>query len=887
MFKKLSKSALAFVLVAVMLICALPVYASSYIDVPPEMNNTYPTVIAKREGSFWGSGEFIGNQKIAMGWHQYTYLNPDSSVVDTTKAKYMEFDVWSNAEVKNTMNFWLSCNVWNESGRALFTFPKLNKGWNHVVIDLSKVINYANFGAVSYNRANIMCFFLAGTPLTDENVELDFEFANWAFTTDSEGSPKMNNTHPYSVFEKSGLIYDWSRTAGETMNWRDYFYIDGGNNIDISKAQYLEFDLESNVDHNGFYFWISTAGGDMPARKLYEGGNLKKGLNHIVIDLSKHINRYATADSPWSDTLVKSMLLSKITLTQNYNFKFYNFAFTTDTNPNPNSEPTTESVENVPETDYASRDLIATRNIDLKGAKNNTTDERYFDWSVYGNAFIDMISNPLDITQAKYIEFDYYSDKAETVSLSLGSLHEANGFQFYDNRSNRKSFDVEVGWNHIVLSTDSAFRTADTSTLKSYNPKKVTGFVLHGATSSYVRLTNVALIGSSFINDPILNYRDDFDWGSVMHAPQWGLPYRADNLELQIKQLAEMGGTLLRVDAVNNWSHLDKTVKLCNAYGIKVMLVVSIPGRTYDPSVSVDLDAIKKHFRKYATRYDGNHGCGKADYIQIDNEMDVSLMGWTGVETHGKEIANYDAKALAHITKQVKAASEGVAEAGTDIKRIINIAWVHYGILKYFYQNGVEWDITGHDWYQDMFGYGGNAEEFYGSGQELYNLFKKPIIICETNMWMNAYYKEGVEPPNYQLSSWWDPLAQALKNYYEKDYVIGCTIYEFYDEPMHNSGEGHFGLNEVNTDGSFKAHKPMYYRAQYMFGGKAVEQKVWHEVDEEYAALGEYDMATLVRVKNVLLNNKDEYNADYDFIIDGKVLVEDFVVLRKLLFKNF
>ena len=878
--KKKSKI-LAVILVAVLVVCSIPVSAASYWDVIPEMNNKYPYVVAKREGSFWGGGDFWGNTKIAMGWHQYAYLNADGSGVNTVDAKYMEFDVWSEADVNNTMGFWLSCNVWTESGRALFTFPKLSKGWNHVVIDLSKVINYANFGAVSYDRSNIKCFFIDGTPSTEENIELNFRFVNWAFTTDEELAPQMSNTHPYSVFEKSGLVYDWKRNAGETMNWRDFFYINGGNPIDTTKAQYLEFDVLSNVDHNDFNLWLSTTSGDMPARKYYPAGNIKKGLNHIVIDLSRYINIYATEAAPWSDAQVKSILLSAIQLTKNYNFKFYNFAFTTDVNPNPGSP------DNVPQAVYQSNDIIDIRNIDLKGEKNNTVDERYFVWSNYATGFADTINNPLDITKAKYIEFDYYSDVDDTVSMSLGSLHEANGFQFYDNRSNRKSFEVSKGWNHIVLTTDGAYREADVATLKTYNPKKVTGFVLHGANAGYIRLTNVALTFSSFIDDPVLNYRDDFNWGAGFHAPSWGLPYRADNIELQVKQLAEMGGTLLRVDATDDINHLDKTVKLCNAYGIKVMLVVYIPGKTFDPNVSVDLDAIKKHFRKYATRYDGKHGHGKADYIQIDNEMDVSLMGWTGVESHGKEIANYDAKALAHITKQVKAASEGVAEAGTDIKRIINIAWVHYGILKYFYQNGVEWDVTGHDWYQDMFGYGGNAKEFYGSGQELYNLFKKPIIICETNMWMNAYYKEGVEPPNYQLSSWWDPFAQALKNYYEKDYVIGCTIYEFYDEPMHNSGEGHFGLNEVNTDGSFKAHKPMYYRAQHMFGGKAVEQKVWHEVDEEYAALGEYDMATLVRVKNVLLNNKDEYNADYDFIIDGKVLVEDFVVLRKLLFKNF
>ena len=872
---------IAVFLAVVMIVGVIPVSASEYYDTPPEMKNTHKYSVFEREGFYWSDISVTGNTAIAGGRFQYGYFNIDGSTIDTTEATYMEFDVWSDVDISNNLELWLSCNIWEESGRALFTLPSLNEGWNHIVIDLSKTIAIANFGAVSYDRAKIRTMFIRGVPKTQKSERIKIEFANIAFTSDIAPTPKNNPVHKYSVFQKDGFAYNWKQSAGEKMNWTDYFAINGGNAVDISKAKYFEFDLNVNNSVSYFKLWLSNSVGEKPARKAYNTGVLLKGDNHVVIDLSKVANSYETADAKWDKTKIKYIFLEPFTPTENLDYKFSNFTFTTDENPNP------DSPDKLPQAVYSNNDIIATRSIDLKGEKNNTLDERFFDWNTYSVAFADTIKNPLDITKANYLEFDYYSDKAGKVRMSLGSLHKANGFQFYDNRSKQKSFEVKKGWNHIVLTTDKEYREIDTYSLKSYNPKAVTGFVLHGANAGYIRLTNVALTFSSFIDDPVLNYRDDFNWGAGFHAPSWGLPYRADNIELQVKQLAEMGGTLLRVDATDDINHLDKTVKLCNAYGIKVMLVVYIPGKTFDPNVSVDLDAIKKHFRKYATRYDGKHGHGKADYIQIDNEMDVSLMGWTGVESHGKEIANYDAKALAHITKQVKAASEGVAEAGTDIKRIINIAWVHYGILKYFYQNGVEWEVTGHDWYQDMFGYGGNAKEFYGSGQELYNLFKKPIIICETNMWMNAYYKEGVEPPNYQLSSWWDPFAQALKNYYEKDYVIGCTIYEFYDEPMHNSGEGHFGLNEVNTDGSFKAHKPMYYRAQHMFGGKAVEQKVWHEVDEEYAVLGEYDMATLVRVKNVLLNNKDEYNADYDFIIDGKVLVEDFVVLRKLLFKNF
>lgn len=357
-------------------------------------------------------------------------------------------------------------------------------------------------------------------------------------------------------------------------------------------------------------------------------------------------------------------------------------------------------------------------------------------------------------------------------------------------------------------------------------------------------------------SDPVLTYRDDFDWGSVMHAPSWGPAYSAGNLEQQLHQLAEMGGKLLRVDATGNVGVLDKTVKLCNAYGIKVLLIVYLPSRTFDPDVSFDVEEIETHFRIYAKRYDGNSGCGKADYIQLDNEMDVGIMGWTSMNGYGTEISEYPEDSLKTITEQVKAAVKGIRNGNPNVKIIINIAFVHYGLLKYFQQNGVEWDITGHDWYTDMLWYGNSdydvtdrSQNFYKSGQELYDLFGKPIIICETNMWTNAYNGSPVDEEGYLSipdvkagmidGSYWDPLVFLLEDYYNEDFVIGCTIYEFYDELVHQSGEtwsgeAHFGMMEAGINGLFIKAKPIYYRCKRIFGGDTVEKLDWEKVEAMY-----------------------------------------------------
>lgn len=363
-------------------------------------------------------------------------------------------------------------------------------------------------------------------------------------------------------------------------------------------------------------------------------------------------------------------------------------------------------------------------------------------------------------------------------------------------------------------------------------------------------------------DDPILTSRDDFDWGAVMHAPSWGPAYSTGNMELQLHQMAEMGCTLLRVDATGNVGALDKTVQLCNAYGIKVMLIVYNPQETYDINAQVDYEAIETHYRTYAQRYDGKHGHGKADYIQIDNEMDVTLMGWAGMGGAGREISEYPVDSLEALSEQMKSAVKGIKNSGADVQSIINIAYVHYGLLKYFHQDGVEWDITGHDWYSDMFNVGNSTNAFsqldpstanrdmnyHNSGKELWDLFGKPIIICETNAWANSLNGQSVDETGYpeyfkelltnEDATFWDGFVYCCEDYYNQPYVIGCTVYEFYDELAHQSGEtwlgeAHFGMIETNANGTFKKPKPIYYRLKRMWGGGDVEMIDWKKLDAE------------------------------------------------------
>lgn len=334
----------------------------------------------------------------------------------------------------------------------------------------------------------------------------------------------------------------------------------------------------------------------------------------------------------------------------------------------------------------------------------------------------------------------------------------------------------------------------------------------------------VSVLPLSASEDPVLTYREDFNWGVCMHTPGGVPTYGAANIEEQLYLAAQMGCKLIRVDA-GMPLYLDKFVKLCNAYGMKVMLIVYIPDRTF--SDNYNLETVEQWYKTYATRYDGRHGCGKADYIQIDNEMDLPLLASAhpnGNVPDGSVKTHYKESELKNLTEQVKAAVRGIKASGSDVKTIINFSWLHYGMLEYFYNNGVEWDIVGHDWYSNMFQLS-TRNDAYWSGETVYQKFKKPIIICETNMFGKTADFDENDPSN------WDDLVVAMKSYYSKDYVIGATLYELSDE-VEKKGtsynqEANFGFLYTNDDGSIKGKKPVFDRIRNIFGGGEVKRVDW------------------------------------------------------------
>ena len=332
-------------------------------------------------------------------------------------------------------------------------------------------------------------------------------------------------------------------------------------------------------------------------------------------------------------------------------------------------------------------------------------------------------------------------------------------------------------------------------------------------------------VKSFAVTDPVLTHRNDFNWGVCIHTPEInGTTYHPNNIDWQLKMAADMGVKMIRTGVSSRLYHTDRVIKMANDYGLKVMIVIPIPNRTFDINTPVDLENVKNTYKTYATRYNGKNGFGKVDYIQIDNEMDNTLMGRFGVETDGSSINNYHLSDLKVITSQVKAALEGIKSADSDVKSVINFAWKHYGMLDYFYQNGVEWDIIGHDWYSDMmYAEESNGKTAYEIGDILYEKFGKDIILCETNVFGNSFDFNDDDVSN------WDVLIRAMQEYYKRDYVKGAVFYELCDQlgwqgEDRYEKEAHFGLLYTDKGGNLIKPKPIYYRLQSIIGGTQVEK---------------------------------------------------------------
>lgn len=301
--------------------------------------------------------------------------------------------------------------------------------------------------------------------------------------------------------------------------------------------------------------------------------------------------------------------------------------------------------------------------------------------------------------------------------------------------------------------------------------------------------------------------REDFLWGVNIHPtsyPDYGL-----DPELYVKASAELGVDTIRVNIGANlydFSYVDRIVALCSSYNLKIIACVAL---------SDDLDYNRNYYETLCSRYDGKSGYGFIDYYEIGGEEEIRLLNNkypNGGGPNGDSMDHYYESDVITLMNKFASAIEGVKNSGTAAKTIIDFSHLHYAPLLYMYQNGLDFDIVGIDWYTNM----GSLKQVLNPVLEK---FPHDIMITETNLWSSS-------ETDFTDISEYDMLFDFMDLAYATDRVKGLLFYELVDEPVFESSgsfntESHFGLlyslNETSV-----TPKPIYTHLQSLLGGGSV-----------------------------------------------------------------
>lgn len=280
--------------------------------------------------------------------------------------------------------------------------------------------------------------------------------------------------------------------------------------------------------------------------------------------------------------------------------------------------------------------------------------------------------------------------------------------------------------------------------------------------------------------------QDKFQFGVCAHNPSHGCctgyPKRMMTKHLELAR--DLGVKLYRVDVSrtdDEW--LDELVRQSADMGLELMLIV------YDADYA---GIIAERYR------------GKIRYYQVLNEIDCGAFKKVPgqPDASGRKISHFDEEKLEAEAERCRRIIAALRSGDPDARICINGTWMHYGMIDYMLQNGVEFDVLGWDWYSNM-------EAGYGIESCVEDLLKygKDVLFCETNIWPHTHTDK--DRADYICG-----LMDFLYNH-PSQRVIGMIVYELLDEHGHSvESERSFGLVETDDDCNIIKVKDAYTAMQ-------------------------------------------------------------------------
>lgn len=394
-------------------------------------------------------------------------------------------------------------------------------------------------------------------------------------------------------------------------------------------------------------------------------------------------------------------------------------------------------------------------------------------------------------------------------------------------------------------------------------------------------ITALPVFAQTDNTETVLDWRDDFLWGQNMHNSKRGYDSPDKYSEEALYYAAKQGVKLIRYQGQyieDDFSETDRFIGLCNKYGIKVMLCVW-PNFGVDEPTQDDLDYVTMYTKAFAERYNGKNGRAKVDYFQLWNEEEIGMMRakYGATATSGDLTSNYftisveGSEDLVEWTKNYKAAVKGIREADTDAKIVINFSSRAFGCVRYYQEQGVDFDYIGWDWYAK-----GTTEQAETAFYEVINGWKddydnwhdglrtvfpdKDLIICESGMDMN--YIDDIKNIDYT------PFLGILDDIYSISWIKGLCAFKLTESPSHpQAAEKAHGHIDVEPGGKIIAPKQLYYDYQYLIGGdNSIEKLQKSSIDlKPYEALKVYTQDdSHLEIDNNLSSDNSASNGSID-----------------------
>lgn len=385
---------------------------------------------------------------------------------------------------------------------------------------------------------------------------------------------------------------------------------------------------------------------------------------------------------------------------------------------------------------------------------------------------------------------------------------------------------------------------------------------------TFVSASQLSNVRHVTLGDDVQEYPESARLGVNIHCVD-NPSYRLETLEEQVALIARLGVKFVRLGHLEvDLDYSDKLMLLLKKYGIKVMMVYCADIKT-DPD---ELETLSETLAMLLTRYNGENGRGRIDYVQIGNETDIGLHEAKKSGT-GRDPADYfiDPVAEDPTIPNLKTAKvffdtlfAVVRKTNKNVKTCINFCYTNYGMVRWFQDQGVDFDVVGWDWYYSSVT--SNPEITAQMCDELHYYFPdKEMIVCETNIdtrqlsdGIKAGTKDHEDPHN------WDGLLAILDVMVEKNYFQYIAAYELLDECLRSDNEAFYGLVNTDSSGMIGQPHPIYYDLQKRFGGDGNRRKI---------LLSELDMSGYEALKvktaddtGIVIDKQSQIIAPFNFI---------------------